>query len=74
MAKNAPKKARSLLWEGIDAKKDFHDGEDSAENIDISDYNLPGMIIYSANVNYARQLVRLSDSLKPVERRILFTM
>lgn len=74
MAKNAPKKARSLLWEGIDAKKDFHDGEDNAENIDISDYNLPGMVIYSANVNYARQLVRLSDSLKPVERRILFTM
>lgn len=62
------------LWEGIDVIKDFEYGEDHAEDIEIGDYNREKMIIYSANVNYARMMVRLSDSLKPVERRALYTM
>lgn len=64
----------NALWRDVDIAQDFDLGEDRAEDVDISDFNMPGMLRYSANVNYARHLMRLSDSLKPVERRILYTM
>ena len=70
----AKKSGGRRLWEGIDVIKDFEYGEDHAEDIEIGDYNQEKMLIYSANVNYARMMVRLSDSLKPVERRALYTM
>lgn len=79
MAKvNKPTKAQmaaaNRLWKDVDIAKDFDEMEDVIESEEVGEYNLPKMILYSANVNYARQLVRLSDSLKPVERRILYTM
>jgi DNA gyrase/topoisomerase IV subunit A len=75
MAKKKEEKGSSnKLWGGIDIVKDFEEGIQNAENADIGEFNREKMIIFSANVNYARQLTRLSDSLKPVERRILYTM
>lgn len=61
------------LWRDVDITKDFDTAQDSAENVLIDEYNRANMTIFSANVNLARQLMRLSDSLKPVERRALFT-
>lgn len=72
--KKVNRAAANLLWQGVNIAKDFDEAADSVEIADIGSYNKEGMILYSANVNYARQLLRLSDSLKPVNRRILFTM
>lgn len=72
--KKVDRSAANLLWKGVDITKDFDEAADTIENVDLGEYNKERMIIYSANVNYARQLLRLSDSLKPVNRRILFTM
>ncbi len=60
------------LWDGI-TEEDFIN-DHNIEDIDLADYDLENMTIFSANINYFRQIVRLSDSLKPVERRILYTM
>lgn len=62
------------LWEGIDINKDFQDALKNVEEVDLADYNEQNMLLFSANVNYARHLLRVSDSLKPVHRRILYTM
>ena len=72
--KKVDRSAADRLWKDVDIKKDFDEAADSIEEVDIGSYNKEGMLLYSANVNYARQLLRLSDSLKPVNRRILFTM
>lgn len=72
--KNSGRAAANALWKDVDIQNDFEYGESLAENMDISAYNKPRMTLYAANVNYARHLMRLSDSLKPVERRILYTM
>ena len=74
MAKENKRSQNRALWKDVDIKNDFLEASDDAEDIDISDYNKPNMVLYMANVNYARHLLRLSDSLKPVERRILYTM
>lgn len=60
------------LWSGIGGN-DFID-EKNVFDEDIGDYNEEKMIIFSANTNLQRQLVALSDSLKPVERRILYVL
>ena len=60
------------LWSDID-EKDFID-EDNIIDDDVADYVQKGMVIYSINVNLARHLVRVIDSLKPVYRRILYGM
>lgn len=73
MAKNEKSKSNAL-WKDVDIKTDFAYGEEQAEDVDLTARSKPNMTIYTANVNYARHLMRLSDSLKPVERRILFTM
>lgn len=67
-------KKNNALWRDVDITKDFTESEENIEEVDISDFNKPNMIIFAANVNYSRHLMRLSDSLKPVERRILYTM
>lgn len=63
-----------FLWKDVDIAKDFESAEDTVESVELGPYDKEKMVIFSANINYARQLTRLSDSLKPVERRILYTM
>ena len=44
------------------------------EDRDIGEYNLEKMALFTLNVNCARHMPALEDSLKPVERRILINM
>lgn len=73
MASKKPK-ANGKLWSEIDIAKDFQAALDTVEEVDIGEHNREGMVLFSANINYARQLSRLSDSLKPSYRRILYMM
>lgn len=67
------KKANAVqLWDGI-GKEDFL-SENFVEEQDIVEFNMPRSINFIGNINLMRQLPRLSDSLKPVERRILIQM
>ena len=68
------KGAGSKLWDGVDINADFEEGLARAEEVDIAEFNKEKMTLFSANINYARQLMRLSDSLTPVQRRILYTL
>ena len=70
MAKN--KKRDSFLWEGV-TEEDFIDGSDVVDR-DIGQFNESSMQIYGINVDVARYIAKLQDSLKPVERRILYAM
>lgn len=70
--KKENKKNDANLWIGI-TDKDFEYEED-IEEISLETYNMEKMEIYAANTNYARHLIRLSDSLKTVDRRILYVM
>ena len=70
----AKKQEQLDLWAGI-GEKDFIDTTfQNIEDAEMGEFNYDQMLLYSANVNYARQLVRLSDSLTPVKRRILYSM
>lgn len=66
------KKKNKMLWDGI--YDDAFYNEDNIDILDMAEYDLEKMKIFSANINYFRQIIRLSDSLKPVERRILYSM
>ena len=66
-----PSRGRGM-WDGI-GDDDFIN-EENIEDEDIAEYNKYGMSVYSANTNLARHIVKVIDSLKPVERRILFAM
>lgn len=61
----------NLVWDGI-SEEDFR-SENLIDDQEIGDFNKNGMVVFQANINYARQLARAEDSLKPVERRILYT-
>lgn len=73
-SKKAERAIANGLWKDVDITNDFNEAEENIEEMDISAFNKPNIINYAANMNYFRHLVRLSDSLKPVERRILYTM
>ncbi len=60
------------LWKDI-SDKDF-ENENNIIDENMATYNLEKMKIFSANINYFRQILRLSDSLKPVERRLLYSL
>lgn len=60
------------LWDGI-TDDDFRN-ETNIEEDDIAAYDLEKMRLFSANMNYFRQIIRNSDSLKPVERRVLYAL
>ena len=64
------KKGTSRVWNDI-TEADFID-EGNIIDQDISEFNTESMTIFGANLNYARQLVNIMDSLTPVERRILY--
>ena len=60
------------IWKDVTAD-DFR-ADNLVDDADIAEFNKNGMIIYQANVNYARQIARVEDSLKPIERRALYTL
>lgn len=68
----AKKNKNPRMWDGI-TEDDFIDGAEVVDK-DIGQFNEASMQIYGVNNIYARQLSNLIDSLKPVERRILFAM
>lgn len=68
----AKKTKGGALWDGIE-ENDFENAE-NIEDADIGEFNKANMSIYSINVNLARHIVRVNDSLKMVERRILYSM
>ena len=70
MAKDNKKLQR--LWDGI-YENDF-DLSKNIEEVDIAEYDKEMMTYYALNINMWRQLLKLSDSLKPVERRILYAL
>lgn len=70
--KMAKKRDEDALWQGIE-ESDFIN-EDNIDDTNIAEYSEETMAIYSANINLVRQIVRLTDSLKPVERRTLYAM
>ena len=72
--KMAKKKETNVvdLWEGITEADCLN--EDYIESEDIVDYNIPAMTSFVQNVNIFRQLTMEKDGLKPIERRILYTM
>ena len=69
MAKNDDKKLEKRLWDGVH-EEDF-DIDRNVEDVDIAEYDKKNMTLFASNINLFRQIIRLSDSLKPVERRIL---
>ena len=72
MKKSNKKSDDFVLWDGI-GEDDFL-SETVVSDEDIGEFNTNNMIIYSANINYARQFVRGDDSLTPVQRRLLYAM
>lgn len=72
---NSPKNEKKLearLWDGVQ-ESDFESNK-NIEVVDIAQYDTEMMTYYALNVNMWRQLLKLSDSLKPVERRILYAL
>lgn len=65
------KAVSGYIWKDV-SEDDFRSA-DLVDECEVGDYNKAGMTIYQANINYARQLARAEDSLKPVERRALYT-
>lgn len=68
----AKKSSDKKLWEGIN-EEDFF-SKKNEEEVDLAEFDEEKMTIFAANTNLWRQLIRLSDSLKPVERRILYVL
>lgn len=66
------KKSDNSLWKGI-VDKDFEEDINVIED-DMYSYNMDAMSIFFANVNLLRHLPRVADSLKPVERRIIYSL
>ena len=66
-----PKEPSNRIWKNVSAE-DFL-ADKLIDDSDIAEFNKYGMIVYQANVNYARQIARAEDSLKPIERRALYT-
>ena len=74
MAKKQSKKDKaesSRLWYDIN-ESDFLAESENIIDEEISSYDKQAMIYFSQNVNLLRHLPRLADSLKPVERRVLY--
>lgn len=65
------KETSNYIWKNV-SEEDFRN-DNLVDDSDVADFNKAGMIIYQANVNYARQIARAEDSLKPIQRRALYT-
>ena len=60
------------LWEGI-YESDFLNTK-NIEEVDVSEFDEEKMALFAVNVTMWRHFMHLSDSLKPVERRILYVL
>ena len=74
-----PKKSESMderkrnrLWEGV--TEDDYSNESNIEDKEMGTYNMEKMSLYALNVSCSRHILDSMDSLKPVERRILYSM
>ena len=67
------KKKEILLWGDI-TEGDFLNESDNIIDVDTQEYNRQQMIGYMQNVNLMRHFPRIGDSLKPVERRAIYTL
>jgi len=67
------KKDDLLLWHNI-TEEDFLGESDNIIDEDTGEFDKQAMTLFIQNVNLMRHLPRLADSLKPVERRSLYTM
>lgn len=65
-------KGRTRLWDGVD--ENDYINEDNIEDKEMGKYNLEKMSLYALNATCSRHILDSIDSLKPVERRILYTM
>ena len=63
---------KKKIWDGI-TEKDF-ENTDNIEDREIGEFDKENMLLFAANTNLFRQIIRLSDSLKPVERRVLYAL
>lgn len=70
--KSISSKEKHRLWDGIE-ESDYAI-ENNIEDKEMGQYNLEKMGIYALNANCSRHILALLDSLKPVERRILYSM
>lgn len=75
MAKKSKKNddEKNQLWYGI-TEEDFLSEEDNIVDEETAPFDKQEMTYFSQNVNLMRHLPRLADSLKPVERRILYVL
>ena len=62
-----------LLWGDIN-EQDFLNESDNIIDVDTKEYNKKQMIGYIQNMNLMRHFPRIGDSLKPVERRGMYTL
>jgi len=65
-------KLDNRVWKNIH-EADFYNENEIIEE-DVGPFDRAAMILFSQNVNLFRHLPRLSDSLKSVERRILYSL
>ena len=72
MAKKNNQREVQYLWEG--SNEAAFENEDNIDDADVAEYNKAKMAIYAINSVCARSLPDVIDSLKPIERRILYTM
>jgi len=64
-----------LMWAGIEEENFLYEQTTgNIEDVDIAEYDKENMVYFFANTNYFRQMIRLSDGLKPVVRRTLMTL
>lgn len=63
----------AMLWGDI-GEEDFLNESDNIIDVDTAEYNKTQMIGYIQNMNLMRHFPRIGDSLKPVERRCIYTM
>lgn len=63
---------RTRLWDGV-TESDYIN-ETNIEDKEMGAYNLEKMGIYALNATCSRHILDAMDSLKPVERRILYAM
>jgi DNA gyrase subunit A len=73
MAKDNESNKARYLWPKDINDSDFYN-ESNLSDEDLGEHDLSAMTIFSQNVNLLRHLPRLQDSLKPVERRIIYAM
>ena len=60
------------LWDDV-SSADF-ESEANIDDVDVGEFNTEEMGLFAFNINCARQLPAIEDSLIPVQRRVLWVM